>query len=254
MCQRWGTLPVTTSVASAEAAVALELALHPLTLLARDQLRRFPPACHTLGALGIALEQVQRRADDLNLRPGSETLFERLDPLRVRLLQHQWLTHRRSSDILISISPCLPPRASARLEGKEHPAVAVAVLRGRTAVPPSRRGVSEPPVGRPVTSSHAASGSVRLVGNAEPARLLPALPGRRAGSAARARGTRASRESAARRRIRPPGGRRHCTRRGPARGRTRSGRVARAGAGSRPRCSRAAERRCSPGARPPSRA
>src|SRR5438093_11868453 len=83
------------SVESAEAAVALEISQDP-PALRRDQLRCLPPACHAFRSFRVPFEQVESRADYLDLRARSEALLERLDPIRVRLLQHQWFAHRHA--------------------------------------------------------------------------------------------------------------------------------------------------------------
>src|SRR5260370_2017775 len=96
------------SVESAEAAVALEIS-QDAPALRRDQLRCLPPAYHAFRSLRVAFEQVESRADHLDLRARSEALLERLDPIRIRLLKHQWFAHRRAlPDILGSISRALP--------------------------------------------------------------------------------------------------------------------------------------------------
>jgi len=74
--------------------MALELP-HHFPAFRRHQLHRPPPACYALCSLRVSLEQVESRAHDLNLRASSQALLERLDAIRVGLLEHQWLAHRQ---------------------------------------------------------------------------------------------------------------------------------------------------------------
>jgi len=68
--------------------VALKLAEHGAALRGYD-LRCPSPPCHALASFRIPLEQVERRADDIDLGTSAEPLLEGINPFGVSILKHE---------------------------------------------------------------------------------------------------------------------------------------------------------------------
>jgi len=80
------------SIEAPQAAVWTEVAQHG-TALACHRANGLTPFRDPLDAFGVAFEQIEPGANDIDLRACAETLLERLDPFRVGLLQHQRPAH-----------------------------------------------------------------------------------------------------------------------------------------------------------------
>jgi Uma2 family endonuclease len=96
--------------------------------LRHDSLHRLAPPRNAFRTLRLALEQIERRADDIDLRTRSDPRLEDLDPLDIGLLQHEGFTHRSApyespniSNDILTIPSALKQRYSTSGAASRRP-------------------------------------------------------------------------------------------------------------------------------------